>query len=235
MFDLSRRVFLQIAGLAGASAAAPAFSLFSTAPTLGAGGDFVFERGVKPLIALDSRAYHLFRHGGGSASYMVTRGSRNWRQTESWTPQGKPIEYRVDLPEASKEGSDPLVEFFLAAENLRDQIRSDSEGIARDISSLSGGSIATVTRVYTPIITFPHPDKGMYLGCSVERFFVDRGSVLNSSDAVSTRGEVPMHVPGDVELKYLLLTQEELLLRGMLKPDRHGLNALLRTIRAKNA
>ena len=239
MFDLSRRVFLQIAGLAGASTAAPAFSMFSTTPTLGSGEDFVFERGVKPLIHPEHRAYYIFKYEGGRTEYILMRSrgevpAFGGVKVRPWTPKGDAIDYRVDLPEASEEGSDPLVEFFLAAENLRDQICADSEEIAREISARFSRAICTVTRVDAPVMAFPNPEKGMYLGCSVERFFVGRGSVLNASEAVSTQGEVPMHVPGALDLKYLLLTQEELRLRGMLKLDRHGLNALLRTTRLKN-
>lgn len=233
MFDMSRRVFLQIAGLSGVGAAVgtPESSLFSLAPTLGTGSDFVFDREVTPLVDTNARAFYLIREGDGPVGYMILRGARS---KKSWTPHGDTIEYRIDLPEASAPGADPLVEFYIAASKLRDQVREDSENVAQKVGLASRNGIVTVTRVYTPIMAFPHPEKGMYLGCTVERFLVDQGSLLNASRASSTRGEVPMVVPGDVQVKYLLLTQEELRRRGMLNPDRHGLEYVLRMLRSRH-
>jgi hypothetical protein len=236
MFDMSRRVFLQIAGLSGVGAAveAPESSLFSLAPTLGAGSDFVFDREVTPLVDINARAFYLIREGEGPVGYMILRGVSNRSSAKSWTPHGDTIEYRIDLPEASAPGADPLVEFYLAASKLRDQVREDSENIAQKVGLASRNGVVTVTRAYTPIMAFPHPEKGMYLGCTVERFLVEQGSLLNASRASSTRGEVPMVVPGDVQMKYLLLTQEELHRRGMLNPDRHGLEYVLRMLRFRH-
>jgi hypothetical protein len=233
MFDMSRRVFLQIAGLSGVGAAVgtPESSLFSLTPTLGSGSDFVFDREVTPLVDTNARAFYLIREGEGPVGYMILRGARS---KNSWTPHGDTIEYRIDLPEASAPGADPLVEFYIAASKLRDQVREDSENVAQKVGLASRNGVVTVTRVYTPIMAFPHPEKGMYLGCTVERFLVDQGSLLNASLASSTQGEVPMVVPGDVQVKYLLLTQEELRQRGMLNPDRHGLEYVLRMLRSRH-
>jgi hypothetical protein len=218
-------MFLQIAGLA---AAAPGFPLFAAIPTVGAGEDLVFERGVKPLVDPDRRAYYLFRDEETQASYTLMRGPRHSKAP--WSPLGDPIDYRVDVP-TSTDGSDPLVEFFLAAEKLRDYIRSDAEEVAR---SCHLDSLTTVTLVDTPVMAFPHPKCGMYLGCSVSRFLVERGSIVNAGAAVSTRGEIPVVPPGDVEMRLLLLAQEELLARGILfQPS--ALNLVLRQLRHQGA
>jgi hypothetical protein len=228
--DLTRRLFLQLAGgLSGASA----LSLFSAVPTVGAGEDFVFEPGTKPYLKPDSQAYFLLKDEQESLGYVILRNPQAYRALP-WHPVGDLLEYRVDMPALSEEGADPLVEFFLAAESLRGHIRSDTENVAREVAALHMGDLDVVTQVHTPVVAFPHPEKGVYLGCAVSRFLVDRGGVWNPEVVVSTRGEVPVVPPGNVELQLLLLAQEELRARGLLlKQD--TLNLVLRQLRYRRA
>lgn len=206
--EASRRAFLKLLGIGGASVAARPTALFAPTPQLiGVPGQkhFVFD-GVAPRLSPEGQAYYLTEATGvisGERGAIVLRNPNGYIYPQRpWTPYCEPVTYQSKaFPD-----EDPLVSFFMAAENLREKIQVDA---------LSEG-YTMVTRVDMPIMAMPHPDKGFYLECQLSQFRVQEWCLENGGKAVSQAGEIPLEPPTTVEMKYLMLVQEELLQMGML-------------------
>ena len=188
--------------------------LFSQNPTIIGGGSHYVFHGTGPRLAPGSTAYYLQREEDGYVSKLGLRDTTAFKKKTQpgWTPFNEPFMYRTNevSPVA---GEDPHISFFLAADELRAKI---NEGVS-DVSDGIGKYASMVTVVYTPIMAIPLPERGYRLVCEIGQFVADQEHILNAKEAVSLSGEVPITAPDNITFKYLLLMQEELKLRGMLK------------------
>jgi hypothetical protein len=148
-------------------------------------------------------------HDAERPNVIQLRNPRRYNHTE-WAPTGDPSVYQVNCPVL--DGEDPHIAFFMAASDLQRKINDDVQEFAKH---LQRRSLVMVTTVDTPIMAFPHPDKGFYLETQIAQFAVPAGDIVNRGDAVSARGEVPFETPDDITFKYLLHMQEELQAMGM--------------------
>lgn len=226
--DTSRRGFLKLMGL-GTAGMAVGPSLFSSEagaiPLVGQAEHYVFQGNA--VLTDDSKAYYLVlmddiwtrEYGDRVGLLMMGKsGVRPFsRQGKGWTPVGDGAYYRVDCP--IREGSDPYVEFYLAASKLRDNINADVQEFS---SYLRDHNLVMVSMVDMPITALPHDNEGFYLETHIRQFATYKRRILNIDQALSTRGEVPIEVPNTIEFKYLMLMQEELRAMGMLGCDRNA-------------
>lgn len=191
--------------------------MFSQSPTIiGGGGHYVFC-GTSPRLSPGSTAYYLQREEDGFISKLGLRDTAGFRKKAEtalpgWKPYTEPFMYRTD-PIVPMVGENPHISFFLAADELRLKI---NEGVT-EVADGIGQYAAMVTVVYTPITALPLPERGYRLICEIGQFVAERDAILNANEAASLSGEVPVTTPDNITFKYLLLMQEELKMRGMLK------------------
>lgn len=133
----------------------------------------------------------------------------------TWVPSGQPVEFTAPVPVIGEE--DPHVAFFLAAHDLREYITHATKCLAKEVTDLEYEDMATVTIVHTPICAMPLPDQGMELFVSIEHYAVEETAILNPDEAVSRNGSVPIKAPNNIELKQLMLLEEDLIERGIVR------------------
>lgn len=133
----------------------------------------------------------------------------------TWVPTGQPVEFTAPVPVIGEE--DPHVAFFLAANDLREYISHATKSLAKEVADLEYEGMATVTIVHTPICAIPLPDQGMELFVSIEHYAVEEKGILNPEDAVSRNGSVPIKAPNNIELKQLMMLEEDLIERGIVR------------------
>ena len=238
--DTTRRGFLKLLGLTGAAVAVGGPSLFSgsahTVPLIGASEHLVFD-GTSPVLKPWSRAHYLFPSDAhGPASVLLMRDQRSFGSRYplrkppapgtipikslvpegGWTPVGDSSSYTVNC--VVPEGGDPHVAFFMAAAKLQDKIRSD----VQELSKVRGQEGLTfVTMVDSPIMAYPHEDRGFYLETHISQFAAEKGDLFNADQALSKQGEVPIEAPNDISFKYLMEMEGELRRMGMLNENLH--------------
>jgi len=178
MMNTTRRGFLRLLGIGGATAAV-GIPLFSQGvPILGTGDHLVYSSPVR--LKADARAFFLYKYSTPSAFTGETVGRlvlRNPRLTplrnlppsqgvkvgsvgregDTWAPYGTAHRtYQINCPVV--EGEDPHIAFYLAAEELQQAVNDDILTFGRELQGLT-----MITQVIMPILAFPHPDKGFYL------------------------------------------------------------------------
>lgn len=191
--------------------------MFAQSPMIvGGGGHYVYH-GVSPRLAPGSTAYYLQRKEDGFISKLGLRDNASFKKKAEnslpgWRPFTEPFMYQTD-PIVPLVGENPHISFFLAADELRLKI---NEGVT-EVSDGIGQYAAMVTVVYTPITALPLPERGYRLICEIGQFVASREDIINANEAASLSGEVPVTTPDNITFKFLLLMQEELKMRGMLK------------------
>lgn len=211
---MAARDLLRLLGIKTAPDAEP--GMFSQNPTIiGGGGHYVFH-GVSPRLSPGSTAYYLQREADGFVSKLGLRDASRFKKPgaaqQGWSPYSEPFMYRTD-PIVPMVGENPHISFFLAADELRLKI---NEGVT-EVADGIGQYAAMVTVVYTPITAIPLPEQGYRLVCEIGQFVASQDTILNANESASLSGEVPVTTPDNITFKYLLLMQEELKMRGMLK------------------
>lgn len=191
---LSRRVFMQLVGAAGAI---PGLGLFSEDSLLIGGGDhYVFTIAKPPLLRPNERAYH----DTGDGLFFSTRVMSKSPQppySPSLVFQGEPVA-----------DPDPMVGFFLGATSLQESVKAQPRYDGE-------GSLFTI--VYQPIMAMPLSDQGFYLRCEISQFYADKSHIVNMSDAVSNVGQVSIEAPSDIDLKMMNMLAEEVYQLGGVK------------------
>ena len=241
MVDTTRRGFLKLLGLTGAAVAVGGPSLFSGSaqgvPLIGGMEHYVFE-GASPVLKPWSRAHYLFpADSNGQGCIMMMRDQRSfsshYSQRESdprygqpiksltprhrgWTPIGGPSSYTVNC--VVPEGEDPHVAFYMAAAKLQAKVSEDAQELAK---LTRAQSLVFITMVDSPIMAYPHEDRGFYLETHLSQFAAQKEDVMNLDEALSGQGDVPIEPPNDIEFKYLLQMDEELRRMGMLNEALH--------------
>jgi len=238
--EFSRRGFLTLMGLSGTAVAAvgpSVFSLGDPSRILGSTGHFVFGHEVSPILAPGAKAHYLSppdEHGPGFVILMreplpryswatnnpieyvgySNRRSKFCRPSVGWTPIGEPLSYEVNC--VVPEGEDPHIAFFMAAAELQNKISRDAQELVKVSRS---ESLVFVTKVDSPIMAYPHPDRGFFLGTQLSQFAVLQEDLINADLALSSRGEVPVEAPEYISFKYLMGMEAELRKRGMLNEN----------------
>jgi len=209
----TRRDFLKLLGVGAAVAGGG--GLFSSRVgdlLIVRGEHYVYDEGRGPVLDWDARAFFLTKNRDGTTTILRLRSNTSrYRHPMGWSPTGDAVTYQVDVPIFP--GEDPHVAFYMAASKLRDAIDNDVQELTR---TMSGLSLAMVTRVDMPIMALPHPEQGFYLETQLSQYAARPSEITNRDKAVSAVGEIPMEVPDNIGMKYLMLMQEELKEMGML-------------------
>lgn len=132
-----------------------------------------------------------------------------------WAPSGETIEFTAPVPVI--QGEDPHVAFFMAANDLRDYIAKATRALGDEIKLWGYDGMVTVTVVRSPICAIPLERDGMELYVSIEMYAVEESGIMNKEEAVSTRGEVPIHMPSGIEMLQLTMLEEDLIERGVIE------------------
>mgnify|MGYP003642235781 CR=1 FL=1 len=213
-------------GIGGAAAAAQPSFMFANVPLLGTGENIVFDVGVRPLLAPRATAWYMMpevrgpewsnqgRNPGKVGLRSPYRHTQQFARNGSikgggrpWSPFGEPYTYQTKpFPD-----DDPMIAFFMAAEDLREKIGEDVR-----TSDASMWNLVTVTCVDAPIMAMPREKKGFFLETQITQFTCKKGGIVNLDQALSTSGDIPIETPNAVEMKFMLLLQEELALMGFL-------------------
>lgn len=224
--DTTRRGFMKLLGL-GTAGMAAAPSLFSSDAMafVGTADHYVFETGVR--LTDEGKAHFLgiaddvWAHGHGQrVSHIMMRKPRLGfpaRRERGWSPSGETVAYQAACPILP--GHDPHVEFFLAADTLRNKINADVQEFSRELRSQS---LVMVTIVDMPILALPNQDEGFYLETQIRQFATRKDDIMNIGGTLSCRGEIPMGVPNTIEFKHLMHMQRELRAMGLLEWDRQA-------------
>ena len=215
--DTTRRGFLKLLGL-GTAGIAVAPSLFSAEAVafVGAAEHYVFKTGVR--LTDTGKAHFLWvaddqwarEYGARVSHVLMGKAGVSIHQNQGWTPVGDTSVYQAACPILP--GQNPHVEFFLAADKLRNKINADVQEFSKHLQDYS---LVMVTIVDMPLVAIPNQDEGFYLETQIRQFAVQKGDIMNLYDAVSSQGEIPMETPNLIEFKYLMHLQEELKNMGM--------------------
>jgi len=221
-------------GTAGAAVASqvPLFGVGAT-PLIGQAPHLVFEGA--PLVAgkyeIPGSMGVMFRPGSGATQRYALDGLPTYAEGSVGVHRRSfkgGVRAKWDEPSASRPAliydeyemnvevgvNDPHVAFYQAAMQLRDEIDQKMQDDFRD--SRVGREGVVVTVADAPIIAIPKDRQGFYLHVDLGHMIVSEPQLVGPESPVSRSGEIPIEMPNEIDLRLMMMLDEEVRAMGIL-------------------